>query len=80
SEYSDIEVIPPLAYGLATLTALSRVNDDAHWSSDVFFSSALSYFTAKAIIRRHKKGKGNNLIVLPLIDSKYTGLLLSYQF
>jgi membrane-associated phospholipid phosphatase len=80
SEYSDIEVIPPLAYGLATLTALSRVNDNAHWSSDVFFSSALSYFTAKAIIRRHKKDKGNNLIVLPLIDSKYTGLLLSYQF
>ena len=80
SEYSDIKAIPPLAYGLATLTALSRVHDNAHWSSDVFFSSALSYFTAKAIIRRHKKGKGRNFTILPLAGSKYNGLLLSYQF
>jgi len=69
-----------LAYGLATLTALSRVNDNAHWASDVFVGSAIGYFTAKAIVRRHRKNRGNNLMVLPLLGSKHTGLLVSYQF
>jgi membrane-associated phospholipid phosphatase len=39
-----------LAYGIATLTALSRVNDNAHWASDVFFGAIIGYFTAKAIM------------------------------
>jgi hypothetical protein len=80
SEYSNVKCVPALAYGLATLTALSRVNDNAHWASDVFVGSAIGYFTAKAIVRRHAKNRGNNLIVLPLLDSKHTGLLVSYQF
>ncbi len=50
SEYRDKTFIPPLAYGIATLTALSRVNDNAHWASDVFFGAIVGYFTAKAII------------------------------
>lgn len=80
SEYSAIAAIPPLAYGLATLTALSRVYNNAHWASDVLFGSAISYFTAKAVIRRHEKDGGNNFIVLPLVDRESIGLLLSYQF
>ena len=50
SEYGDKAFVPPLAYGIATLTALSRVNDNAHWASDVFFGAIIGYFTAKAII------------------------------
>lgn len=50
SEYRDKAFIRPLAYGIATLTTLSRVNDNAHWASDVFFGAIVGYFTAKAII------------------------------
>lgn len=50
SEYRDKAFVPPLAYGIATLTALSRVNDNAHWASDVFFGAIIGYFTAKAIM------------------------------
>ena len=53
SEYRDKAFIPPLAYGIATLTALSRVNDNAHWASDVFFGAVIGYFTAKAIIAQN---------------------------
>ncbi len=50
SEYGDKAFVPPLVYGIATLTALSRVNDNVHWASDVFFGAVIGYFTAKAII------------------------------
>ena len=80
SEYNEYRFIPPLAYGAATLCSLSRVNDDEHWASDVFFGSALGYFTAKAIIRFHDNKKGGNLTLLPIIDNSKTGLLITYKF
>ena len=55
SEYPDKAFVTPLAYGIATLTALSRVNDNAHWVSDVFFGAIIGYFTAKAIIAQNNK-------------------------
>ncbi len=72
-EYKGI--VPPLAYSIATLTALSRVNDNAHWASDVFFGSCLGYFTAKAIVGL-KKG---NCAGLSIID-KEESLLVSYKY
>lgn len=80
SEYDDNKIIPPLAYCLATLTAMSRVNDNDHWASDVLFGSVIGYFTAKAILHRHDEERRNDLVVLPLVNSKYAGLLLSYRF
>lgn len=80
SEYSEYECIPPLAYGIATLSALSRVYDDAHWASDVFLGSALGYFTAKAIIRLHDNKREKNLVLLPIIDNSQSGLIVTVRF
>ena len=80
SEYNHNKIIPILAYGLATLTAMSRVNDNAHWASDAFFGSAIGYFTAKAILHRHEEERKNSFVLLPLVNSEYAGLLLSYRF
>lgn len=55
SEYRDKAFVPPLAYGIATLAALSRINDNAHWASDVFFGAVIGYFTAKAIIAQNNR-------------------------
>jgi hypothetical protein len=49
SEYDNM-VIPPLVYTAASLIALERVHNNAHWSSDVFVGSAIGYFTGKAIV------------------------------
>lgn len=78
SEYRDNAWVPPLAYGIAALTALSRVNDNDHWASDVFFGSAIGFFTAKAIVALHKKDI--NLAVIPVIDGQLRGLAISYKF
>ncbi|MBM4136185.1 MAG: phosphatase PAP2 family protein [Nitrospira sp.] len=80
SEYEDKALIPPLAYGIATLTALSRVNDKNHWTSDVFFGSALGYFIGKKIVSLHSKGGEGNLVILPLISDRYTALVVAYNF
>lgn len=79
-EYKDSVFIPPLAYGIAALTALSRVHDNAHWASDAFFGSALGYFTAKTVVALHNSGNSENIAVLPVIDGKHGGFLISYRF
>lgn len=52
-EFRDARAVPPVAYGLATLTALSRLNANDHWASDVLVGAALGHFIAKTIVRRH---------------------------
>ncbi len=78
SEYQDIAWIPPLAYGIATLTALGKINDNDHWASDVFLGSAIGYFTAKAILTLHKKNA--NIAVIPVNDGHVRGLAISLKF
>jgi len=76
-EYVDNRFIPPAAYGIATLTALSRVNDNDHWLSDVFFGSAVGYFTAKAICSMHSNPRTT---VIPIFDGKYTGFMINHPY
>jgi len=80
SEYENMAIIPPLSYGIATLTALSRVNDNAHWASDVFFGSGIGYFTGKAIVSLHNGKEDRKLAIIPVINGKYNALLISYNF
>lgn len=51
TEYHDKKLIPQLSYGLASLTALSRINDNEHWASDVFVGAAIGYYIAKTVVR-----------------------------
>lgn len=79
SEY-DNRVVPPLVYTASTLIALSRVHNNAHWSSDAFVGSAIGYFTGKAIVASHRGGKESNLSVVPLIDGKDVGFMVNSRF
>jgi hypothetical protein len=49
ADQSENAFVDISAYSLATLAALSRVHDNKHWFSDVFFGSAIGYFVAKKI-------------------------------
>lgn len=78
AEYKEYLFVPPIAYGLAGLTALSRVHDGAHWASDVFLGSAIGYLTAKTILTLNKKKDG--VQIMPLMNGSGAGLSLSTQF
>jgi membrane-associated phospholipid phosphatase len=41
--------VRPLVYGAASLVGLSRINDNAHWTSDVLAGAAVGYLSAKAV-------------------------------
>lgn len=45
--------VAPVLYGLATLTATSRVFHNRHWASDVLMGSAIGLVTGQAIVRWH---------------------------
>jgi membrane-associated phospholipid phosphatase len=84
-QYKDNPYIPPIAYGLATLTGLSRIYSNAHWSSDAFFGAALGYFVSKAVLSYHKEDKdknklGNRLTIVPEIGKDMNGVSVKYDF
>jgi membrane-associated phospholipid phosphatase len=83
-EYKDNPYVPPIAYGLATLTGLSRIYSNEHWSSDVFLGGVIGYFTSKALLSYHKEDKnrilGNRLMLLPQVGKDMTGLRVKYDF
>ena len=80
SEYEQKPGVPFFSYGMATLTALSRINDNTHWASDVFFGSLIGYFTDKAIVNLHRSEKAGNPTVLPAVNGGQVGLLVPYEF
>lgn len=82
-EYKDNKYVPPVAYGLATMVAMSRIYSNEHWISDTFFGAALGYFTSKAILSYHKKEKSalsKRLSIVPEVSSRMSGLTVNYQF
>jgi len=80
SEYRDKPLVPLLSYSIATLTSLSRVNDDKHWASDVFFGAGIGYFTARAIADIHSNKKERRLVLLPFVNYEYAGVMAGYEF
>ncbi|MEJ7738953.1 MAG: phosphatase PAP2 family protein [Chitinophagaceae bacterium] len=51
-EYRHVTWVPYVSYSIATITALSRLYQNRHWASDVFFGAALSHFVTKAVYNR----------------------------
>ena len=80
SQYEKTPYIKPISYGLATLTGLSRINDEKHWASDVFIGAALGYFTSKTLLRLHNNKKGQHFKIYPRADSRGGGIVLSKNF
>jgi len=80
NEYEDVPLIAPLSYGIATMTAFSRLNDNKHWASDVVFGAALGYFTSKTILRLHSNKKGRHFTIYPHANSRGGGLNLATRF
>jgi len=80
SEYKNNPWVPPVAYGIATLTGLSRINDNKHWASDVFFGGALGYFVSKTILKLHSNKKGRHYTIYPRISRKEVGLDFAMRF
>ncbi len=80
NEYENVPLVAPISYGIATMTGLSRLNDQKHWASDVFFGAVLGYFTSKVILKLHSNRKGRHFTIYPQVDRRGGGLALSTSF
>ncbi len=56
---SDSFLVGTASYGVASLVALSRVNNDEHWFSDIVAGSIIGYFIGKKVLSLNAPG-GNN--------------------
>lgn len=79
SVYKDTKWVPPVVYSLASLTAISRLHNQAHWASDIFFGSAMGFFVGKSLVRFHQD-KPSNLTFIPVVSSEASSIALLYQF
>jgi hypothetical protein len=80
-QYDETRYVPALSYTIATLTGLSRINDNKHWASDVAFSAALGYAVGKLVVRNSPfRAGGNAVTVLPYSDGNEIGLNVSARF
>ena len=52
SRYSRHRWAPILAYGMATAISVSRITENAHFTSDVFLGAAIGYTTTKYTVLR----------------------------
>jgi len=70
--------LPWTAYGLAGLTAYSRLNDREHWASDVVVGTALGWAVGKGVARL-RRGAGEVALV-PVGGEGVAGVALCGRF
>lgn len=77
-EYRDEDkTLPYLAYGLATLTAYGRLNDNKHWGADVVAGALIGHYTAKSVA---KLNASRELRLQPYVSTYARGIVVSKQF
>lgn len=72
--------VPWLAYPVAGLTALGRVNAERHWASDVFMGAAIGHFVGRMVTRYSPFLEDNGVQLGLHGQSGGAGLSLSLRF
>lgn len=69
AQYPEQKWLKPTVYSIATLTSLSRIHDNRHWSSDVFIAAAIAYFSAQLTLK-----------TTPVLSAQSDGKMISFQY
>ncbi len=67
-------------YGMATLIALSRLYEDAHWSSDVFMGSMLGYGVGRLTLKLNQTHLKGNVAIAPFYNQHGRGIMMARSF
>lgn len=81
----EYPIVPWLAYGVATVTAYSRMRSNAHWGSDVLAGAIAGVLVTKIIYHYTEKNftdkKGNNYLTFsPSFDVKTKGINVKVNY
>jgi hypothetical protein len=80
SEQYDEVWVAPVAYGLAGLVAWSRLNDNAHWTSDVVVGAGVGYAVGKLVTHFSPFRDQQGMSLSPLGLPGGGGVQLGYRF
>ena len=78
SEHYDSLWITLSAYGLASTVGYARLNNDAHWTSDVLAGAAIGTFVGHVVV--HFNQHHRNISLQPVIERNLQGAQLSFSF
>ena len=56
-EYKEHKWVPWVVYPIATLTAIARIYENRHWTSDVLVGASFGHFITRAVYRAEEKRK-----------------------
>jgi PAP2 superfamily protein len=69
-------IAPTIAYATATSVALARMNDNAHWASDVVAGAAIGTVTGRFLVRRHLRQRwSSEFMLVPIAGERRVGLV-----
>ncbi|WP_114416431.1 phosphatase PAP2 family protein [Marinospirillum perlucidum] len=67
-------------YGVAAATALSRINEEAHWASDTLAGSLVGWGLGHLTLRYSPFETSENTVLLPSVGEDQLGLMLHHSF
>lgn len=79
AEHYDERWIDITSYGIATLVGLARIEQEAHFPSDVVAGAVIGILVGKAIVR-YNKGYRTGITLTPRGDSQAMGAYLQVEF
>ncbi len=71
-------VVPTIVYSIAGGVAFSRVNDRAHFPSDVLAGALIGRVVAKGIVHLHEVGR-NHVSIVPTIIDRHPAIALHWS-
>lgn len=73
-------IVAPIVYGIATGVAFSRVNDEAHFPSDVVAGALIGRAVGRSIVARHSGAPAGKVRIVPLMNRYGQGILIEYSW
>jgi membrane-associated phospholipid phosphatase len=80
ADYPEEWWVQVVAYGAAGVVGLARIEQNAHFASDVVAGAIIGTVVGRAVVARHNKAMPHAMTVSPLIDGRQVGLVCSYDF
>ena len=80
AEQSEEPLTDVLAFGIASLVAISRNAIDKHWPSDILIGSSIGYFVAKKICSLNEDRDSNRLRVNLQLSRQRQAVSISFSF
>lgn len=74
----DYKFVPYIAYGVAAITAWSRMHDEGHWGSDVILGAVAGHIITRIVYRLYRGGPvpedQRTLFIQPYSETKIEGV------